>query len=135
LSARTNLLRAGSPIATNAALLLFGLLTIELCRTGVGEFHHFVHGFSETVFGQLALYLGAISLIERCPTNKWTLRIVLVVALAARLICVFAPPHSRRQPSRFSARRKHLSQHQPRRLRPHHLSTRRATYLSGDNSS
>jgi hypothetical protein len=92
LSARTNLLRAGSPIATNAALLLFGLLTIELCRTGVGEFHHFVHGFSETVFGQLALYLGAISLIERCPTNKWTLRIVLVVALAARLICVFAAP-------------------------------------------
>ena len=84
--------RRGSPLATNAALLLFGLFAIELCRTGVGEFHHFVHGFSETVFGQIALYLGAISLVERCPTDKWTLRIVLAIALAARLVCVFAPP-------------------------------------------
>jgi hypothetical protein len=58
----------------------------------VGEFRHFVHGYSETVFGQIALYLGGISLIERCPTNKWTLRIILVIALAARIVCVSAPP-------------------------------------------
>jgi len=92
VSFRWNSIRDGSPLATNAALLLFGLLTIELCRTGVGEFHHFVHGYSETVFGQIALYLGAISLIERCPSNKWTLFIIFAVALAARLVCVFAPP-------------------------------------------
>lgn len=85
-------LRRGHPLATNAALLLFGLITIELCRTGVNEFHHFVHGYSETVFGQLMLYLGAISLIERCPTNKWTLPIIFTIALAARLVCVLAPP-------------------------------------------
>ncbi len=85
-------LRRGHPLATNAALLLFGLITIELCRTGVNEFHHFVHGYSETVFGQLILYLGAISLIERCPTNKWTLPLIFVIALAARLVCVAAPP-------------------------------------------
>jgi alpha-1,6-mannosyltransferase len=85
-------LRRGHPLATNAALLLFGLITIELCRTGVNEFHHFVHGYSETVFGQLVLYLGAISLIERCPTNRWTLPIIFTVALAARLVCVAAPP-------------------------------------------
>ncbi len=86
------ILRRGHPLATNAALLLFGLITIELCRTGVNEFHHFVHGYSETVFGQLMLYLGAISLIERCPTNKWTLPIIFAIALAARLVCVAAPP-------------------------------------------
>lgn len=85
-------LRDGNGTATNVALLLFGLITIELCRTGVHEYHHFVHGYSETVFGQIALYLGAISLIERCPTNKLTLWIILAVALAARLVCVAAPP-------------------------------------------
>jgi alpha-1,6-mannosyltransferase len=87
-----DLLRRGHPLATNAALLLFGLITIELCRTGVNEFHHFVHGYSETVFAQLMLYLGAISIIERCPTDKWTLRIIFVIALGARLVCVVAPP-------------------------------------------
>ncbi len=92
MSTRLQTFREGNPIATNAALLLFGLITISLCRTGVNEFHHFVHGYSETVFGQLAIYLGAISLIERCPTNKWTLYLIFVVALAARLVCVFAPP-------------------------------------------
>jgi hypothetical protein len=92
LSARLPAWRQGSAIATNAALLMFGLLTLELCRTGVGEFHHFVHGYSETVFGQLVIYLGAISLIERCPANKWTVWIILIVALTARLICVAAPP-------------------------------------------
>ncbi|AXC09473.1 hypothetical protein ACPOL_0086 [Acidisarcina polymorpha] len=82
----------GTPLATNLALLLFGIIAIEFCRTGVTEFHHFVHGFSESVFAQIAVYLGAISLIERCPTNKWTLRIILAVALVARLYCVFSTP-------------------------------------------
>jgi hypothetical protein len=85
-------LRQGHPLATNLALALFGLLLIEFCRTGVNEFHHFVHGYSETVFAQIALYLGAISLVERCPANKWTLAIIFAVALAARLVCVAAPP-------------------------------------------
>ncbi len=92
MSGRLDTLRSGTPLATNLALLLFGLLTIELCRTGVNEFHHFVHGYSETVFGQLALYLGAISLVERCPSNRWTLPVILGIGLAARLACVFAPP-------------------------------------------
>jgi alpha-1,6-mannosyltransferase len=92
LSIQVQTWRQGNALATNVALLLLGLLTIELCRTGVGEFHHFVHGYSETVFGQLAIYLGAISLTERCPVNKWTLWIILAIALAARLICIAAPP-------------------------------------------
>ena len=92
MNTRRSPVRDGFPLATNAALLLLGLITVELCRTGVGEFHHFIHGYSETVFGQIAIYLGAISLIERCPSNKWTLYIIFTVALAARLICVAAPP-------------------------------------------
>jgi len=92
MTGRLAALRQGAPLATNAALLIFGLIAIEFCRTGVGEFRHFVHGFSESVFAQIIVYLGAISLIERCPTNKWTLRILLAVALIARLFCVFAPP-------------------------------------------
>jgi hypothetical protein len=92
MTGRLDTLRLGSPMATNGALLLFGLIAIEFCRTGVGEFLHFTHGYSESVFAQIMVYFGAISLIERCPTNKWTLRIILAVALIARLFCVFAPP-------------------------------------------
>jgi hypothetical protein len=64
----------------------------EYTRTGVGEYSHYVHGFSETVLVQIGVYLGAILLLEFCPTNNWTLRIILLIAFAARLIAVIAPP-------------------------------------------
>ena len=83
--------RPGKPWLTNAALVLFGLLIIEFCRAGVVEFHHFTFGFSADVFGQLVLYFGAIALMERCPTDKWTLGIIFSVALLARAVCVFHP--------------------------------------------
>jgi alpha-1,6-mannosyltransferase len=65
---------------------------LEFTRTGVGEYHHYVHGFSDTVFVQILLYLVAIWLVERCPANRWTLGIILLIALAERLIAVAAPP-------------------------------------------
>ena len=65
---------------------------LEFTRTGVGEYHHYVHGFSDTVVVQLVLYLFAISLVERCPANRWTLGIILLIALAERLVAVAAPP-------------------------------------------
>jgi alpha-1,6-mannosyltransferase len=77
---------------TNAAILLLGAILLEFTRTGVGEYSHYVHGFSETVLVQIVVYLGAIVLLELCPTNNWTLRIVLLIALAVRLIAVIAPP-------------------------------------------
>ncbi len=83
--------RAGHPVATNAALLLFGLLLVMLARAGVVEYHHYVHGIGEDIFGQIVLYLGAIALIERCGTNRWTLGIIFGVALAVRMVCVFGP--------------------------------------------
>ena len=77
---------------TNAAILLLGAILLEFTRTGVGEYSHYVHGFSETVLVQIVVYLGAIVLLELCPINNWTLRIVLLIALAVRLIAVIAPP-------------------------------------------
>jgi hypothetical protein len=82
----------GIPLLTNVALLLLGAIMLEYTRTGVGEYHHHVHGFSETVLTQILVYLGAIAVLELCRANNWTLRIILLVAFAARLIAVFAPP-------------------------------------------
>jgi alpha-1,6-mannosyltransferase len=89
---RTEWWRNGTPLLTNAAILLLGAILLEFTRTGVGEYSHYVHGFSETVLVQIVVYLGAIVLLELCPTNNWTLRIVLLIALAVRLIAVIAPP-------------------------------------------
>jgi hypothetical protein len=80
-----------NPWLTNTALLLFGLLILEFCRAGVGEFHHYTYGLSSDIFSQLILFLGAISLIERSPTNKFTLPLIFAIALSARLICVYHP--------------------------------------------
>jgi alpha-1,6-mannosyltransferase len=85
-------IQADSAWLTNLALLLFGLLFIDLTRTGTGEFHHYIHGFSAGLFAQLILYLGAIALVERSATNRWTLPILLAVALAARLVAIAQPP-------------------------------------------
>jgi alpha-1,6-mannosyltransferase len=89
---RTEWWRDGTPLLTNAAVLLLGAILLEFTRTGVGEYFHYVHGFSETVFVQIVVYLAAIALLELCPTNHWTLRIVLLIGLAARLITIIAPP-------------------------------------------
>jgi alpha-1,6-mannosyltransferase len=84
--------RNGPALLTNAAVSVLGGILLEFTRTGVGEYFHYVHGFSETVLVQIVVYLGAILLLELCPTNHWTLRIILLIALAARLITVIAPP-------------------------------------------
>ena len=77
---------------TNAALLLFGLILIELTRTGTHEWTHYVHGFSEGLWGQLVLYLGGIALVEGSPVNRWTLPILLLIAFTARLVAAAQPP-------------------------------------------
>lgn len=91
MTAWLRLVRRDSPWLTNAALLLFGALVLVFCQAGVNEYHHYIFGFRADVFGQLVLYLGAIGLIERSPTNRWTLRIVLIIAVLARLLCIFHP--------------------------------------------
>ncbi len=81
----------GGAWLTNLALVLFGLLIVQFCRVGVNEFHHYTYGLSADIFGQIILFLGAISVTERCATNRWTLPIILSFALLARLVCVFHP--------------------------------------------
>lgn len=83
--------RSGATLLTNAALLVCGLLIVEFCRVGVVEFQHYTFGIGTDIFAQLMLYLGSIALIERCPTDKWTLRTIFAIALLASLICVFHP--------------------------------------------
>ena len=82
----------GDARITNAGLLVFGLLFIELTRTGTHEWTHYVHGFSEGLWGQLMLYLGGVALVEGSPVNRWTLPLILLIAFAARLLAVFEPP-------------------------------------------
>ena len=75
---------------TNAAVVLFGCLYVSLVHTGAHEWTHYVHGFSEDLFGQLVLYLGGIALVEGSATDRWTLPLVLLVALAVRLPALVA---------------------------------------------
>ncbi len=82
----------GDARLTNAGLLLFGILFIELTRTGTHEWTHYVHGFSEGLWGQLMLYLGGVALVESSPVNRWTLPLILFIAFAARFVAVFQPP-------------------------------------------
>lgn len=84
--------RRGPAALTNAALLLLGGLFVYLTWTGTQEFHHYIHGFGAGIFGQMLLFLGAIGLIERSPTDRWTLPIVLLVALGARVAAIVHPP-------------------------------------------
>ena len=74
---------------TNAAIVLFGCFYVSLVHTGTHEWTHYVHGFSEGLFGQLVLYLGGIALVEGSAANKWTLPLILLVALAARIPALF----------------------------------------------
>jgi alpha-1,6-mannosyltransferase len=80
-----------APLATNLVLLVLGLVYIQLCRDGVREYRHFIHGYSLDVLLQIALYAAGFLLIFFARTNRWTLGIILGVALAARLVGVFTP--------------------------------------------
>lgn len=80
-----------APHLTNAALVGLGLVYIQLCRDGVREYHHYIHGYSMDVLVQIGLYVAGFLLILVARTNRWTLRIILCVALAARLVGVFTP--------------------------------------------
>ena len=80
-----------APLATNLALLLLGLAFLQLCRDGVREYPHDIHGYSADVLMQIALYVAGVLLVLFARTNRWTLGIILGVALATRLVGVFTP--------------------------------------------
>jgi alpha-1,6-mannosyltransferase len=80
------------PWVTNTALAVLGLSLLALCRQGVSEIRHFVIGFGMVAMLQALGYLVAVWVVLNRPLNRWTLLIILVCAVACRLICLFSPP-------------------------------------------
>jgi hypothetical protein len=78
-------------LATNIALLVLGLVYVQYCRDGVVEYKHYIHGYSRDVLTQIGLYSMGGLLVTFGKTNRWTLHLIFCVALAARLVGIFAP--------------------------------------------
>lgn len=85
---------AARPWHTNLALLLLGFGMIACTRQLVSEYDHYTIGFSGTSSVHLVLYLGAILvlLVNRHNLDRWTFPIILAVAIASRLVALYADP-------------------------------------------
>ncbi|HEX3969345.1 MAG TPA: glycosyltransferase 87 family protein [Edaphobacter sp.] len=81
------------PWQTNAALLLIGIALFFLTRQLVSEYDHFTIGFSGVSGWSAILYLAATFLILTQPVDRFTLPIILAVAIACRLASLFAEPY------------------------------------------
>ena len=80
------------PWQTNAALLLIGTGLFFLTRQLVSEYDHFTIGFSGVSGWSCILYLAAVFLILTQPVDRFTLPIILSVAVVCRLPALFAEP-------------------------------------------
>jgi alpha-1,6-mannosyltransferase len=77
---------------TNAALLLIGVGLFFLTRQLVSEYDHFTIGFSGVSGWSCILYLAAALLILTQPVDRFTFPLILVVAVACRLVALYAAP-------------------------------------------
>jgi alpha-1,6-mannosyltransferase len=77
---------------TNAALLLIGTALFFLTQQLVSEYNHYTIGFSGVSGWSCILYLGATFLILTQPVDRFTFPIILLVAIACRLVALFAEP-------------------------------------------
>ncbi len=77
---------------TNATLVIFGLLMLEFCRVGNLESDNYVIGFSAVAFCQALLFIGALWAVVTQPSNRWTFAIIVVFAVACRLVLLFHDP-------------------------------------------
>jgi hypothetical protein len=84
--------RWGQAWLTNLALLPIGGALIVLSRQLVLEHSHFTIGFSGVAGWSAVLYVLAVSLVLAQPVDRWTLPIVLAVAVTSRLEVLFAVP-------------------------------------------
>ncbi len=80
------------PWQTNAVLILIGVGMFLLARQLVREYYHFTIGFSGVSGWSATLYIVAVCLILTQPVDRWTLPIILTVAVACRLVPLFAEP-------------------------------------------
>src|ERR1700729_3557763 len=79
-------------LVTNSALSLLGLAMVALSWQGVDEIHHFVIGFGLVAMLQALLYLVAVWVVLNRSADCWTIVIIVVCAIACRLVCLFSPP-------------------------------------------
>ncbi|MDQ2834812.1 MAG: DUF2029 domain-containing protein [Acidobacteriota bacterium] len=77
---------------TNVALLLIGTGLLGLTRQLISEYDHFTIGFSGVSGWSAILYLAAVFLILTQPVDRFTFPIILVVAIACRLVAIFPEP-------------------------------------------
>jgi alpha-1,6-mannosyltransferase len=77
---------------TNAALLLIGAGMFALAHQLVSEYDHFTIGFSGVSGWSTTLFVVACGLILTQPVNRWTMPIILGVAIVCRLVVLFPDP-------------------------------------------
>jgi alpha-1,6-mannosyltransferase len=92
-SSRQTSLLAIRPWMTNILLLAIGAALFQFTRQLVSEYTHFTIGFSGVSGWSATLYIVAAVLILTMPVDRWTLPIILVVAVACRLVVLFPAPH------------------------------------------
>jgi hypothetical protein len=85
------------PWQTNAALIAIGFGLIRITQQLIVENDHFVIGNLGCSTASIALYLGAILILLVRPggpakTDRFTLPIILTVAIAARIVGLFPDP-------------------------------------------
>jgi hypothetical protein len=81
------------PWQTNAALALIGILLFVMSHQLVSEYDHFTIGFSVVSSFSAILYIAAVLLVLTQPVNRYTLPLILTIALACRLATLFADPY------------------------------------------
>ncbi|GAC1426818.1 MAG: hypothetical protein NVSMB62_24430 [Acidobacteriaceae bacterium] len=80
------------PWITNALLLAIGIGMMVLARQLISEYDHFTIGFSGVSGWSATLYILACGIILTQPVNRWTLPIIVGLAVACRLITLFPDP-------------------------------------------
>ncbi|WP_174240971.1 glycosyltransferase 87 family protein [Granulicella sp. S190] len=80
------------PWQTNAALLSIGVGLVLLTRQLISEYDHFTIGFSGVSGWSCILYLGAALIVMSQPVDRFTFPIILLVAVACRLVALPAVP-------------------------------------------
>ncbi len=85
---------AAQPWHTNAALMVIGFGLICFTRQLIAEYDSYDIGNAAVSFGSLALYLGAalLLLLKPVKTNRYTLAVIVAVAILCRLVCLFEVP-------------------------------------------
>jgi alpha-1,6-mannosyltransferase len=84
---------AARPWLTNAALLAIGVAMLLLSRQLVREYTRFSIGFSGVSGWSATLYVLAALLILTQPANRFTLPIIIAVAVACRLAPLWGEPY------------------------------------------